>query len=196
MSAIGAVAGNLLECDVSEHNDSGVINLQSTDFELFQISPNAALDLSQLSRRWKELQALAHPDRFASSGQSATRVAMQYSIRINEAYQRLKLPISRFAYLCELNGVGIDAERNTSMPLEFLNQQMQWRETLDEATTISDLQALQQEVDALKNNLEQKCIERIDQQKDFTEAAKLVRSMMFVDRFQIDIDKKADTLEP
>ena len=121
---------------------------------------------------------------------------MQYSIRINEAYQRLKLPISRFAYLCELNGVGIDAERNTSMPLEFLNQQMQWRETLDEATTISDLQALQQEVDALKNNLEQKCIERIDQQKDFTEAAKLVRSMMFVDRFQIDIDKKADTLEP
>ena len=196
MSAIGAVAGNLLECDVSEHNDSGVINLQSTDFELFQISPNAALDLSQLSRRWKELQALAHPDRFARSGQSATRVAMQYSIRINEAYQRLKLPISRFAYLCELNGVGIDAERNTSMPLEFLNQQMQWRETLDEATTISDLQALQQEVDALKNNLEQKCIERIDQQKDFTEAAKLVRSMMFVDRFQIDIDKKADTLEP
>ena len=189
MSAIGAVAGNLLECDVSEHNDSGVINLQSTDFELFQISPNAALDLSQLSRRWKELQALAHPDRFASSGQSAT-------IGINEAYQRLKLPISRFAYLCELNGVGIDAERNTSMPLEFLNQQMQWRETLDEATTISDLQALQQEVDALKNNLEQKCIERIDQQKDFTEAAKLVRSMMFVDRFQIDIDKKADTLEP
>jgi molecular chaperone HscB len=195
MSVIAAVAGNLLESDVSEHSDSEVIHLQSTDFELFQLTPKAALDLTQLSGRWKELQAFTHPDRFASSGQSATRVAMQYSIRINEAYQRLKSPISRFAYLCELNGVSIDAERNTSMPLDFLNQQMQWRETLDEACSVSDIQALQLEVDALKNSLEQKCTQSIDQQKDFTEAAKIVRSMMFVDRFQNDIDKKADLLD-
>lgn len=195
MNAIVVVAENLSEFDVSQTTDQTVIDLQSTDFELFQLTPQAAVDLGSLSRRWKELQAMTHPDRFASRGDSAARVAMQYSIRVNEAYQRLKFPISRFAYLCELNAVPIEAERNTAMPLEFLTQQMQWREELEEASSISELEALQEEVDELKSKLELDCIKAIDTKADFLEASKIVRSMMFVDRFQSEIDKKADLLD-
>jgi molecular chaperone HscB len=44
------------------------------------------------------------------------RSAMQWAVRVNEAYQRLKDPLRRAAYLCELRGVPIDAENNTAMP--------------------------------------------------------------------------------
>jgi molecular chaperone HscB len=56
------------------------------------------------------MQREAHPDRFAAQGAAAQRVAMQWSVRINEAYQRLKDPLKRAAYLCELQ------RRAPSMP--------------------------------------------------------------------------------
>ena len=74
-----------------------------------------------------------HPDRFAAEGAAAQRVAMQWAVRVNEAYQRLKDPLKRAAYLCELHGAPIDAENNTAMPRDFLMQQMEWREALDDA---------------------------------------------------------------
>jgi len=171
------------------------LNLQSTDFELFQLPPQAALDLSVLSKRWRELQTAVHPDRFAASGQSAVRIAMQYSTRINEAYQRLKSPQSRFGYLCELQGEPIASESNTSMPIEFLIQQMIWRETLEESTKEVDLQNLQGEVISLKAQLESDCATAIDEKKDYKSAAQIVRSLMFVNRFQEDIDKKIDLID-
>ena len=92
------------------------MNLQSTDFELFGLPPRFALDAGALDVRWKELQRQVHPDKFAAQGAAAQRVAMQWSARINEAYRRLKSPLQRAAYLCELNGAPIDAENNTAMP--------------------------------------------------------------------------------
>lgn len=66
------------------------MNLQSDDFELFGLPRKFAQERSQIDARWKELQREAHPDRFAAQGAAAQRVAMQWSVRINEAYQRLK----------------------------------------------------------------------------------------------------------
>ena len=109
------------------------MNLQYSDFELFGLPQRFRQDRAAIDARWKELQREAHPDRFAAQGQAAQRVALQWSVRINEAYQRLKNPLKRAAYLCELLGAPIHAESNTAMPHEFLVQQMEWREALDEA---------------------------------------------------------------
>lgn len=76
------------------------MNLQSNDFEIFGLTPAFALDRDALDARWKDLQREAHPDRFAASDAQAQRLAMQWSVRINEAYQRLKDPLRRAAYLC------------------------------------------------------------------------------------------------
>ena len=89
------------------------MNLQSNDFALFGVPEQFAQDTAQLAERWKTLQKEAHPDRFAAQGAAAQRVAMQWSVRINEAYQRLKDPLKRAAYLCELHGAPIRAEDNT-----------------------------------------------------------------------------------
>ncbi|HEY8357226.1 MAG TPA: Fe-S protein assembly co-chaperone HscB, partial [Ramlibacter sp.] len=109
------------------------MNLNDNDFHLFDLPERFAQDGTAIAARWKELQREAHPDKFAAKGGAAQRVALQWSVRINEAYQRLKDPLKRAAYLCELRGAPIAAESNTAMPAAFLMEQMEWREALDEA---------------------------------------------------------------
>ena len=109
---------------------------------------------------------------------------MQWSVRINEAYQRLKSPIKRAAYLCALASVPIDAERNTAMPTDILMQQMQWREALDEAGRDEDaLQALLDEARAWQNAALTRCAALIDQAQDYAGAAGVVRQLLFVEKF-------------
>jgi len=122
------------------------MNLQSNDFEIFGLSPRFAVDRAALDARWKDLQREAHPDRFATADAQTQRQAMQWSVRINEAYQRLKDPLKRAAYLCELHGAPIQAENNTAMPTAFLMQQMQWREDLEEAEGLDDLERMADDV--------------------------------------------------
>ena len=75
------------------------MNLNDSDFTLFDVPERFAQDRAALDTRWKALQREAHPDRFAGQGAAAQRIAMQWSVRINEAYQRLKDPLKRAAYL-------------------------------------------------------------------------------------------------
>ena len=112
---------------------SNAMNIDADDFTLLGLNRAFALDRSQLDAAWKALQAQVHPDRFAAEGGTAQRLAMQWAVRVNEAHQRLKDPLKRAAYLCELGGAPVQAHSNTAMPGAFLMQQMEWREALEDA---------------------------------------------------------------
>lgn len=171
------------------------MNLQSDDFELFGLPRQYAQDRAAIDARWKDLQREAHPDKFAAQGAAAQRVAMQWSVRINEAYQRLKDPLRRAAYLCELHGVPVNAENNTAMPAEFLMQQMEWREALEEAQDVEALDALGAEVGRSRQALLQRCEQLIDGARDYAAAVAQVRALMFIERFAQDIDKHYEKME-
>ena len=170
------------------------MNLQSNDFELFCLVERFAQDRPALDARWKELQRQAHPDKFAAQGAAAQRVAMQWSVRINEAYQRLKEPLRRAAYLCELHGTPIQAEDNTAMPAAFLMQQMEWREALEDAQTVAGIDALDDEVMQARKAGLARCEVLIDQQEDYAGAAQQVRALMFIARFADDIERRREQL--
>ncbi|MDO8249910.1 MAG: Fe-S protein assembly co-chaperone HscB [Rhodoferax sp.] len=171
------------------------MNLQSNDFELFGLTPQFAQDRVAIDARWKELQREAHPDKFAAQGAAAQRVAMQWSVRINEAYQRLKEPLQRAAYLCELNAVPVNAENNTAMPAAFLMQQMEWREALDEANSAADLDALGAQVLAARREALKKCGQLLDEQQDYKGAVQQVRGLMFIEKFANDVDARLDQMD-
>ena len=171
-----------------------VISLQANDFVLFELPQQFALDRGQLDARWKALQREAHPDRFAAEGAAAQRVAMQWSVRINEAYQRLKDPLKRAAYLCELQGVPVQAENNTAMPAAFLMQQMVWREALEDAEQMDALEALADEVAAERKTVQQAVAQLLDVQHDAPAAVGQVRALMFIERFAHEVDAKLDKL--
>ena len=170
------------------------MNLQSDDFELFGVPRRFAQERSALDTRWKELQREAHPDRFAAQGAAAQRVAMQWSVRINEAYQRIKDPLRRAAYLCELHGAPIRAEDNTAMPADFLLQQMEWREALEEADTLAAVDALAVQVQQARSAALAHCARLLDGQGDFLAAANQVRALMFIARFSQDVGQRQDQL--
>jgi len=169
------------------------MNLQSTDFELFDLPTRFAQDAGAIDARWKALQREAHPDRFAAQGAAAQRVAMQWSARINEAQRRLKDPTRRAAYLCELHGAPIDAERNTAMPPEFLVQQMALREALDDADDTASMDQIDRQSASLRRELLSKIERQIDAEADWPAAAQSVRALMFLDRLADEIDRKRST---
>lgn len=168
------------------------MKLDDDDFTLFGLARRFALDRGELDGRWRALQAEVHPDRFAAQGGAAQRVAMQWAVRVNEAHSRLKDPLRRGAYLCELAGVPIDAERNTAMPQAFLMQQMAWREALDEARGLPAVEALDADVAAAEGRLLDALAGSLDERGDVVAAAGLVRSLMFVRRFRDDISRRLE----
>jgi len=170
------------------------MKLQSTDFELFGLPTRFAQDRAVIDARWKDLQRQAHPDRFASEGASAQRLATQWSVRINEAHQRLKNPLLRAAYLCELRGVPIRAHDNTAMPPDFLMQQMAWREALDEADDAPALEALLDETAASRKQTLQDVARHLDQEGDAAAAAQGVRRLMFIERFAEEVEARLDRM--
>jgi molecular chaperone HscB len=170
------------------------MKLDDNDFDLFGVAQRFAQDRAALDARWRALQAEVHPDKFAADGAAAQRVAVQWAVRVNEAYQRLKDPLKRGAYLCELAGQPINAENNTAMPGTFLMQQMEWRESLDEARTVQQVEALADTVAAHRNGALQKLQKLLDEQQDAAAAAQQVRALMFVERFAEDVDRRLEAL--
>jgi molecular chaperone HscB len=171
------------------------VNLQSNDFELFGLAERFEQDGAAIDSRWKTLQREAHPDRFAAQGAAAQRLAMQWSVRINEAYRRLKDPLRRAAYLCELRGAPIDAERNTAMPTEFLMEQMALREALDDASTSAELDVLTAKLNTTRTRALERLATLLDVDADPIAAAQQVRALMFVERFGEDVKARLDRLE-
>jgi len=170
------------------------MKLDDNDFDLFGVPQRFAQQRPELDARWRALQAEVHPDRFASEGAAAQRIAVQWAVRVNEAYQRLKDPLKRAAYLCELAGQRIDAENNTAMPGAFLMQQMEWREALDEARGEADVEALADQVAAQRADALERVQRLLDDEHDAAAAAQQVRALMFIERFAEDVDRRLEAL--
>lgn len=166
-------------------------------FELFHLPQRFTLDAAALERAYHEVQNQTHPDRFANAGSAEKRVAMQWTTRANEAYQTLKSPFKRAAYLCELNGVALQSESNTAMPAAFLMQQMAWSETLDDARAAKSVEALAQldgELRAARKADLQNIGALLDAQ-DFQKAAQYVRQLMFLEKLGEEIGNAFAVLE-
>lgn len=170
------------------------MNLQATDFELFEIPAQFSQDRSVLDAKWKDLQREAHPDKFAAQGAAAQRIAMQWSVRINEAYNRLKDPLKRATYLCELNGAPIEAHTNTAMPPAFMMMQIEWREALEDATTAEELEEIELQTANYKREQLSKIEQFLDVKHDYAAAANEVRALMFVARFVGEIEARLDKI--
>ena len=171
------------------------MQLSDDDFTLFGLPARHALDAAALADQWRALQSRVHPDRFASEGAAAQRLAMQWAVRVNAAYQRLKDPLKRGAYLCELRGMPINAENNTAMPGAFLMQQMAWREAPDDAEDADAVEALDDNVAAQEATMLAQLTDTIDLQADMAAAAQQVRALMFVARFRDDITRRLAALD-
>jgi molecular chaperone HscB len=170
-------------------------DFRKNHFELFGLPPRFVVDAAALDRAYREIQSRVHPDKFVHAADTERRLSMQRATQVNEAYRTLKDPLARARYLLGLHGVDIQSETNTAMPAEFLVQQIEWREAVEEAAGQSDsLDALALR---LQNEMKQLYgeLERSLDAAGHAQAAATVRKLMFLERLREEIGDAQERLD-
>ena len=158
-------------------------------FRFFGLNQQFNIDLPALDQAYLAIQKEVHPDRHARGSETEQRLAMQMATLANTAFQTLKNPIQRGLYICQLHGVDAKLETNTAMPAAFLMKQMEWRENLDEqAKDLPTLEAMMQEVEQSKSQTLAEVTQAIDGAKNYQRAAELLRGLLFIDKFAVELD--------
>jgi molecular chaperone HscB len=167
-------------------------------FALFGLSPAFDIVLKTLETNYRKIQSESHPDRFVTASSAEKLASMQMATLANEAYQTLKNPANRAKYLLELHGITAINDNNTAMPMQFLMQQMEWREALEEARAAKDIATLEDlfhEMQAESKSLQADLTQLLDEKKDYSNATETTRKLIFIDKVCADIQKAIEQLE-
>lgn len=171
--------------------------LQDDHFTLFGLARRQKLDATDLATRYQALISETHPDRYAHLPAEEQRRAMQWASRVNEAYATLKDPLKRAIYLLHLAGHDVQLETNTAMPAEFLMEQMERREVVEEARASGDADRLgrlhREFLDEVGKRHEE--LARLIETEKYDEAAHLVRQLMFEEKLLREIDEALTEVE-
>jgi len=174
------------------------MDFHANHFQLFGLPASFRLDMDKLEAAYRKLQNEVHPDRFAAAGEPEKRLSMQWASRVNEAFQTLKKPLPRGAYLLQLQGVEAFPEKHTSFPPGFLMQQMEWRETIDDARRARDASALDRLVRDLRDEakrMEAQLAAEIDDKHDYQAAAVTVRELKFMHKLIEEVGDAQEEME-
>jgi molecular chaperone HscB len=108
-----------------------MLDFSKNYFDLFGLPVGYIVDSASLADRYRDLQRVVHPDRYANATEQERRLSVQGASLINEAYETLKDPVARAAYLLSLHGIEMDALNESTQDMTFLMQQMELREELE-----------------------------------------------------------------
>ena len=114
--------------------------LVQNHFALLGVPEACTIDTALLERNYLALQAKWHPDRFADAAPAERVAALQHASLVNDAYTKLKTPLSRAEYLLQINGV--DVHKPGQLDGAFLLEQMELREILEQLRDRRDEAAL------------------------------------------------------
>ena len=155
------------------------IDMQQNYFELFQLPVSFDVDTDDLASRHRAIIARVHPDQFANKSAMEQRVALQWATFANEAFDTLKSPIARAQYLLKLNAPELAVEgARVNLPHEFLMQQMQWREALEEGDVVGVLAEVKQIQMDNQVQLRNSCDEQ-----DWTKLQIVLAQAQFIENF-------------
>lgn len=174
------------------------MNEGANHFELMGLPAAFAVDAERLERAYRDLQSRVHPDKFAAASPADRRVAMQWATRANEAYRTLRDPVSRARYLLSLKGFDTGEETNTSMPADFLMQQMELREAAAEARAARDsgaLERLRGSIEGSRGEMVRQLGRALDADRNYDAGCSLVRKLRFLEKLDQELDDALEVLD-
>ena len=178
-----------------------MLDFSKNYFELFGLPIGYIVDMNALSERYRDLQRVVHPDRFANASDQERRLSAQGAALINEAYETLKDPVARGSYLLILHGVEMDAQNESSRDAAFLMQQMELREELEGARNQTDPYAevldISNRVNKQINSLVGQMAVQFETPNDdqLEGAREILRKMRFLQKLRQEADTVAADLE-
>jgi len=165
-------------------------------FELFALPVSFQLDLTQLSQQYLQLQKQLHPDNFSTATEQQQRLALQKSTQVNDAYQILKDPILRAEAILSLALQKPVESENTTHDLEFLMQQMELREQLEQAEQQQDEVLLETLLAQAKESYQENLASLTDkiEQKDWVGTKQMIDRLKFIQKLQQEIERLEEKL--
>jgi molecular chaperone HscB len=169
-------------------------------FQLFNIEVSFDVDIQQLSSSYQTLQKAVHPDKFAHSSEQDQRIAVQKSAQINDAYQTLKNPLQRAAYMLVERGVDMPNEQHSFQDTSFLMRQMELREMLEDVRHSGDVDAALLEVQKVLSTeyleLSQQMRVQISENNAASNSAACdnLRKLKFYQKLNVEVDRLEDSL--
>lgn len=168
------------------------MNFGQNYFELFQLPVTFSIDLDDLANRYFKLQKTSHPDRYVGSSDQEQRLAVQWSMQINEAYQNLRDPLKRAIYLLKQSSV--ELVENPQMNPAFLIKQIELREEID---SIEDDDDGAEQLEQLIQSISGQIAEMQQQFVTAYEAGKLSQALqgVYEMQFMAKLQKSAKKME-
>jgi molecular chaperone HscB len=115
---------------------------QGDYFAFLGVPRKLNLDPGELEQRFRALSRQFHPDYFYNASPAERLASLERSSYLNDAYRTLKQPISRIAYLLELEGVLTAADKGDSAskqaPASLLEEVFELNEELDEVRSMRE----------------------------------------------------------
>lgn len=171
-------------------------SLNSNYFQLFNLPESCVLDQDKLSEAYRVQQQEIHPDRFANAPEPEKLRAIQLSSYLNEAYETLKSPLRRAAYLLSLREIDVENVDQNDLGMELLLEQIQLREQLDELpmddSALDELDRLRMEVRVKLDSRQAKFAEHFEQEQ-FADAKKIYHELQFLYKLLAEIDAGEET---
>ena len=166
-------------------------------FALFDLPVAFQVDSALLNERYLALQKSLHPDNFSAASAQEQRLAIQKSAEINDALRILKDPITRADSIIAINtGETENPEEKSNNDIDFLMQQMEWRETLENIENRKDtdeLTAFTQEINQIRHAILSELSTALDaQQWDIARA--ITDKLRLIKKLQAEIERVEETL--
>lgn len=166
-------------------------------FALFDLPVAFQVDSALLNERYLALQKSLHPDNFSAASAQEQRLAIQKSAEINDALRILKDPITRADSIIAINtGETENPEEKSNNDINFLMQQMEWRETLENIENRQDtdeLTAFAKEINQIRHAILSELSTALDaQQWDIARA--ITDKLRFIKKLQAEIERVEETL--
>lgn len=169
----------------------------SNPFELFDLPVQFEVDNEKLSANYLSLQKALHPDNFSSGTSAEQRQAMQKSAQLNDALQILKDPVQRAEAMIAIHtGESQDIEQKSNNDIEFLMQQMQWREELaqiESAKNDQDLTAFTKQIEQENQQFVKQLAESLEKQ-EWNTARQLCDKLRFTKKLMTEIERVEEVI--
>ncbi|XP_016920834.1 iron-sulfur cluster co-chaperone protein HscB [Apis cerana] len=124
-----------------------------TYFDIIDIPKTYDVNVTEIQKKYKELQKLLHPDKFSNKSEKEKQFSEILSSLVNKAYSTLLHPLKRGLYMLELNGITI-SEGTDNVNAEFLMEIMEKNEEIEDAANNEEkIKKLIQENETILNNL-------------------------------------------
>jgi molecular chaperone HscB len=150
-------------------------------FELFSLPVDFKIDALALEQAYQQQVSIFHPDKFTTQTRIKQLQALQNTSLLNTAFNTLKLPLERAAYLLSLSNINVFDEKDTQMEVEFLAAQIELRESLELIKSSRDESKLDDFIDTLTKSVNNNIVEitQAFESQALQEVKRLTRELKF-----------------